>query len=377
MTSNVLFFYWPVEETRRNFPPSDQSAEWPRWETVALSNQTRKPFNLDVMKDTPTHVTRGLNPRVSPPPEGRPRSDEWVRNITRNFRSKDRHSASPVNIRSQTFGRAGSPLAGNTSSQTISDSARSRKGRGSISPVRNRHSTNGRSNRSSSVDKGFGSKTHESSPMNGRLSYSYNEHSFGRKTRESRSFSPNPNTKTSWPRGHGNNGKEVDLRRSFMVHQQGKHSSSRERDREVSLKHSPRRTRSSLEKYKVEPSSCRQAINRKRRNEDDLRRDDRTKRSKFSWGSIVDCAGLVSWCGEGRGRGTWVTLCRVCAAGLPESLTSSQSILWPIIDPVFVTFRYTVTNRYCQSSCSRVRANTARNLHYDRILLWFCSQIAC
>ena len=42
-----------------------------------------------------------------------------------------------------------------------------------------------------------------------------------------------------------------------------------------------------------------------------------------------------NWQPEG---GFWVNFCWVCAAGLSEPLTPLQSILWPIIDPILVTF---------------------------------------
>ena len=36
--------------------------------------------------------------------------------------------------------------------------------------------------------------------------------------------------------------------------------------------------------------------------------------------------------------GTWVNLCWVCATGLSEPLPHYSHILWPIIDPILVTF---------------------------------------
>ncbi len=40
----------------------------------------------------------------------------------------------------------------------------------------------------------------------------------------------------------------------------------------------------------------------------------------------------------GGGGGTWVSFCWVCAAGLSEPLPHDSHILWPIIDPILVTF---------------------------------------
>ena len=40
----------------------------------------------------------------------------------------------------------------------------------------------------------------------------------------------------------------------------------------------------------------------------------------------------------GWGRGTWGNLCWVCAAGLSEPLHYYSHSLWPIIDPILVTF---------------------------------------
>ena len=42
--------------------------------------------------------------------------------------------------------------------------------------------------------------------------------------------------------------------------------------------------------------------------------------------------------GGGVGGGTWVNLCWVRAAGLSEPLPHYSHILWPIIDPILVTF---------------------------------------
>ena len=300
--SHVLLFCSSTgDENRRTSPPSDQTRQWPRWETVAPSNQTREPSNMDVVKDAPQHVpwAQDLRPcnkfkdltsrNPSAVSEGRPRSDEWLRNTQRNFRGRGRHSASPVNFRPKTYGHRGSPLVGDASSQTRTDSARSRRGRVSISPVRNRHSGNGGSTRSSSVDKSSDFKPRETSPTSGRLSHSCSEQGLGRKKRESRSYSPSPSTKMRLPKRRANDGKEVDLRRSLMIHQQRKHLSLRERDRGNSTKHPDRRTRTSPDKPDKslvscstgESSSFSHATNRKRRKDGESRQDERTKRSKF------------------------------------------------------------------------------------------------
>ena len=47
---------------------------------------------------------------------------------------------------------------------------------------------------------------------------------------------------------------------------------------------------------------------------------------------------LVSKARGGGGGGTWTNLCWVCAAGLSEPLPNYSHILWPIIDPILVTF---------------------------------------
>ena len=47
---------------------------------------------------------------------------------------------------------------------------------------------------------------------------------------------------------------------------------------------------------------------------------------------------------ESRVGGTWANFCRVSAAGLP-----APSILWPIIDPILVTFGQICNFRYPNS----------------------------
>ena len=42
--------------------------------------------------------------------------------------------------------------------------------------------------------------------------------------------------------------------------------------------------------------------------------------------------------GGGGGGGTWVQFCWVCAAGLSEPLPHYSLFLWPVIDPILVTF---------------------------------------
>ena len=42
--------------------------------------------------------------------------------------------------------------------------------------------------------------------------------------------------------------------------------------------------------------------------------------------------------GGGGGGSTWVGFCGVCAVGLSKPLPHYKSILWPIIDPILVTF---------------------------------------
>jgi len=125
---------------------------------------------------------------------------------------------------------------------------------------------------------------------------------------ESRSYSPNPNTKVpllrerSVENGNVNGGRRgTDLRRSLMLHQQRKHSSLRERSRENSIKYSERATKTSPDKRDKSPgsyssaesSSSNQGTNRKRHKYDDeKRRDDveTIKRSKFASGLL-----LISW----------------------------------------------------------------------------------
>ena len=41
---------------------------------------------------------------------------------------------------------------------------------------------------------------------------------------------------------------------------------------------------------------------------------------------------------RGGGGGTWVQFCWVCAVGLPEPLPHYSLFLWPVIDPILVTF---------------------------------------
>ena len=46
----------------------------------------------------------------------------------------------------------------------------------------------------------------------------------------------------------------------------------------------------------------------------------------------------VEFCPGGGGGGTWVQFCWVCAAGLSEPLPHYSLFLWPVIDPILVTF---------------------------------------
>ena len=239
----------------------------------------------------------------------RPRSDEWVRNDHKHFGDRDRHSASPVNVRPTVYGNRGPPLLDKilkVSSEITSNSAHSRRGRSSISPARNRYSSaNRESSRSLSAERSSDIRHRGTSPGSERSSQTFNVQRLERRKRESRSYSPNPNTKVPLLRersvedGNGNGGRrETDLRRSLMLHQRRKHSSLRERSREKSLKHSERATKTSQDKRDKSPcyyssaesTSSTQGTNRKRHKYDDeKRRDDveTTKRSKFASGLLL------------------------------------------------------------------------------------------
>ena len=241
----------------------------------------------------------------------RPRSDEWISNTHRHFRDRGRHSASPVDVHPKAYGHRGSSLWHKTLKASIeitSNSAHSRRGRSSISPARNRHSSvNRESSRSLSAERGSDLRHQGTSPGSERSSQTFNEQRLDRRKRDSRSYSPNPNTKVPLLRersnenGNGNGGRRVtDLRRSLMLHQQRKHSSLRERSREKSIKYSERATKTSLDKRDKSPgsyssaesSSSTQGTNRKRQKYDDeKRRDDveTTKRSEFASGFLLIC----------------------------------------------------------------------------------------
>ena len=47
---------------------------------------------------------------------------------------------------------------------------------------------------------------------------------------------------------------------------------------------------------------------------------------------------LIAQYYPGGGGGTWVQFCWVCAAGLSEPLPHYSLFLWPVIDPILVTF---------------------------------------
>ena len=310
-----LIYYFSIEGDYNSFPSFDQERQWPRWETVAPSNPSRRtPSDPDVITDTPKDSPWVQNPRscnklreftgrrAAALSDERPRSDEWVSNTHKHFRDRGRHSASPVNVRPKTHGTRGSTLWDKTleaSTEITSNSAHSRRGRTSISPARNRHSSSNReSSRSLSAERSSDLRHQQTSPRSERSSQAFNEQRLDRRKRESRSYSPNPNTKMpllrerSIENGSGNGGRRrTDLRRCLMLHQQRKQSTLRDRSRE-NIKYSERATKTSLDKRDKSPgsyssaesSSSTQGTNRKRQKYDDeKRRDDveTIKRSEF------------------------------------------------------------------------------------------------
>lgn len=316
----MLFCCFFLEGNRNSFPSYDKERQWPRWEAVAPSSPSRrKPSDPDVITDTPKDSPWVQNPRscnklreftgrrAAALSEERPRSDEWLRNTHRYFRERGRHSALPVNLRPEAYGHRGPPLLEKTlkgSSKIDSNSAYSRRGRSSISPVRNRHSSaNGESSRSLSAERSSDFKLQGTSPGSERSSHAFNEQRLEQRKRESLSYSPNSNNKVPLLRGRsnedGNGGRRGnDLRRSLMLHQQRKNSSLRERSREKGIKHSERAAKPSPDKRDISPgynssaesSSSTQGTNRKRhRYDDEKRRDDveTPKRSKFASGLML------------------------------------------------------------------------------------------
>ena len=240
----------------------------------------------------------------------RPRSDEWVRNNHRHFRDRGRHSASPVNVRPKAYGQRGIPLLDKTlkaSPEITFSSAHSRRSASNISPARNRHSSaNKESSRSLSAERTSDFKYQETSPGSERSSQAFNEQRLERRKRESRSYSPNSNTKvpplreTRIENGNENSCRRgTDLRRSLMLYQRRKHSVVRERSREKSIKHLERATKTSPDKRNKSPgsyssaesSSSTQGTNRKRHitYNDGKRHDyfETNKRSKFACGLLL------------------------------------------------------------------------------------------
>lgn len=309
--------YFSIEGSCNSFPSFDIERQWPRWEAVAPKSPSRRnPSDPDFITDTPRDGTwvenqRSCNERreftgrrAAALPDERPRSDEWLRNTHKHFEDRGRHSASPVNVRPKAYGHREPPHLDRllkASPEITSYSARSRRGRSSISPARNRHSSaNRESSRSLSAERNSDFRHQGTSPRSERSSQVFNEQRLEGRKRESRSYSPNPNTKVPLLRersiedGNGNGGRRgTDLRRFLMLHQQRKHSSLRERSREKSTKHSERATKTSPDKRDKSPgyyssaesSSSTQGTNRKRHKYDDeKRRDDyeTTNRSKVA-----------------------------------------------------------------------------------------------
>ena len=314
--------YFFIEGNCNSFPSFDKERQWPRWEAVAPKSPSRRnPSDPDFITDSPRDSSwvenqrscnkRGefIGRRAAALADERPRSDEWLRNTHKHFKDRGRHSASPVNVRPKAFSHLESPHLEKmlkASPETTSYSAPSRRGRSNISPARNRHpSTNRETSRSLSAERNSDFRHQGTSPGSERSSQAFNEQRLERRKRESRSHSPNPNTKVPLLReriiedGNGNGGRRgTDLRRFLMLHQQRKHSSSRERSREKSTKHSERATKVSPDKRDKSPgcyssaesSSSTQGTNRKRQKYDDgKRRNDveTTKRSKFLSGLLL------------------------------------------------------------------------------------------
>ena len=312
--------YFSIEGNCHSFPSFEKERQWPRWEAVAPKSPSRRnPSDPDFITDTSRDSSwvenqgscnkRGefIGRRAAALADERPRSDEWLRNTHKHFKDRGRHSASPVNVRPKAYGHLEPPHLEKmlkASPETTSYSAPSRRGRSNISPARNRHpSTNRETSRSLSAERNSDFRRQGTSPGSERSSQAFNEQRLGRRKRESRSHSPNPNTKVPLLRERsiedGNGGRRgTDLRRFLMLHQQRKHSSSRERSREKSRKHSERATKVSPDKRDKSPgsyssaesSSSTQGTNRKRHKYDDgKRRDDveTTKRSKFLSGLLL------------------------------------------------------------------------------------------
>ena len=313
--------YFSIESNCNSFPSFDQERQWPRWEAVApKSPSKRNPSDPDLITDTPRDDSwvenqRSCNERreftgrrAAAFSDERPRSDEWLRNTRENFGERGRRSASPVNVRPKAYGHRGPPHLDKmlkASPEISCYSARSRRGRSSISPARNRHSSaNRESSRSLSAERNSDFRHQGASPGSERSSQAFNEQRLEQRKRESRSYSPNPNTKVPLSRercvedGNGSGGRRgTDLRRFLMLHQQRKHSSLRERSREKSTKHSERVPKTSPDKRDKSPghyssgesSSSTQGINRKRNKYDDEKRRhdvETTKRSKFASGLL-------------------------------------------------------------------------------------------
>ena len=312
--------YFSIEGNCHSFPSFEKERQWPRWEAVAPKSPSRRnPSDPDFITDTSRDSSwvenqgscnkRGefIDRRAAALADERPRSDEWLRNTHKHFKDRGRHSASAVNVRPKTYGHLEPPHLEKmlkASPETTSYSAPSRRGRSNISPARNRHpSTNRETSRSLSAERNSDFRHQGTSPGSEKSSRTFNEQRLERRKRKSRSHSPNPNTKVPLSREKsiedGNGGRRgTDLRRFLMLHQQRKHSSSRERSREKSRKHSERATKVSPDKRDKSPgsyssaesSSSTQGTNRKRHKYDDgKRRDDveTTKRSKFLSGLLL------------------------------------------------------------------------------------------
>ena len=320
--SHVPFFCLFTGGGRSSSPSLNEANQWPRWETVAPINLTRRrPSDPEVVTNTPKDTPWPQNPRTCNNKFGdltdrratalieeRPRSDEWFKNTHRHYKDRGRRSASPVNLRSKLYGHRESPPMDKTlkpSSEISNKMVHSKRGHNSISPTRERHfPANRGSRRSSSVERSSDFKVQRTSPGSERSSQSFNEHSLQRRKRESRSYSPNPNAKVPLLRGISHESRSSgrrgsDLRRSLMLHQQRKYSSFRARGREEGIKHSTRSSKTSPEskpdkspssQNSVESSTSTQGINKKRRKYDDEKRRDETettKRSKFVSGLLL------------------------------------------------------------------------------------------
>ena len=317
-----IFFCFSVEYSRSSSPLLDETRQWPRWETVAPSNPTRRRLSdPDVINDTPKdnpwaqhprtcNMTRDLTDRRAPALlEGRPHSDEWLRNTHRPCKDRGRRSASPVNFHPKVYDHRGSPPMDKnfkTSPEISYKTDHSNRGRDRISPFRGRHSSANRvrSIRSSSTERSSDFTVHKTSPGSERSRKAFNDHGLEQRNRESRSYSPNPNAKVALLRGRSHDGgrggrKDVDLRRSLILHQQRKHSSFRQRDRdegvkfsEGGLKTSPdKRDKSPASHSRVESSTSTQSTNRKRHKCDGEKRRNEietTKRSKFVSGLLLE-----------------------------------------------------------------------------------------